>query len=310
MYRRPPRPDELYHFGRKGMKWYQHIFGPVQNGAKYSKSKEDDKSHITKTELIPKGSKLYRVTSKADEAKDGIKYMTFHDSDRNFYRSYGAEWIKQTNGLKDVNQLYEKTYVAKKDIKIPSTEHTYDVMKKVISQDVQNKIDAGKSFVEFEVLGKYSREMKDTLSDIYDGKKEVQKLLKDDNINKWYNLCYKPKVNDAIETMSGDDIPNAIMAMSAGFGTPRGTRLRNQVIDELKKEGYSAMTDFAGVGGHYGTPLETRQALILFDGNESINERYTAKLSDKKGSASEKEWYEWYKSAHKEHEKNSKKHKR
>lgn len=28
--------DELMHYGRLGMKWYQHIFGPVQSGAKYA----------------------------------------------------------------------------------------------------------------------------------------------------------------------------------------------------------------------------------------------------------------------------------
>lgn len=28
--------DELMHYGRLGMKWYQHIFGPVQAGAKYA----------------------------------------------------------------------------------------------------------------------------------------------------------------------------------------------------------------------------------------------------------------------------------
>lgn len=25
--------DELYHYGRKGMKWYQHIFGSIKTGA-------------------------------------------------------------------------------------------------------------------------------------------------------------------------------------------------------------------------------------------------------------------------------------
>ena len=29
--------EELYHYGRKGMKWYQHIYGPVQSVAKYAK---------------------------------------------------------------------------------------------------------------------------------------------------------------------------------------------------------------------------------------------------------------------------------
>ena len=29
--------EELYHYGRKGMKWYQHIYGPVQSIAKYAK---------------------------------------------------------------------------------------------------------------------------------------------------------------------------------------------------------------------------------------------------------------------------------
>lgn len=46
---------ELYHYGRKGMKWYQHIYGPVQSVAKYakkagSKMAEAKQKHDTKAE--------------------------------------------------------------------------------------------------------------------------------------------------------------------------------------------------------------------------------------------------------------------
>ena len=34
--------DYLAHYGRKGMKWYQHIFGRLQSHAKYTKQRKSD----------------------------------------------------------------------------------------------------------------------------------------------------------------------------------------------------------------------------------------------------------------------------
>ena len=44
LYQRPFRSDELYHYGRKGMKWYQSIYGSVKGTKNYVKSKIEEKT--------------------------------------------------------------------------------------------------------------------------------------------------------------------------------------------------------------------------------------------------------------------------
>lgn len=72
--------EELYHYGRKGMKWYQHIYGPVQSIAKYAKkagskmadakAKHDEKAaakwEVKKEKIIRSGNanKVRRISDK------------------------------------------------------------------------------------------------------------------------------------------------------------------------------------------------------------------------------------------------------
>ena len=269
MYTTPIRPDELYHFGVKGMKWYQHIFGDYQSNAKYSK-------YTGKTESIPEGAALYRVTVDRNEPTSGNKYMTYYQSDRDFYRGQGAAWIASVNN-KAPKDLHEKTYVTTKEIKIPSTDKTYDTLNKVIIEDAKKKTEAGKALADF-LLTNQGLESKSTkFSNAYDkdmkaGKDAALKYLKDPSSQMEYQFMYKPWVSDAVNTMSGKNKQAAIMAASAGFGSPRGAKLKTKVITELKKEGYNAMTDYAGVGGHFGWRREARQTLVVFDTEKSLKE--------------------------------------
>lgn len=60
------KPDELYHYGRKGMKWHQHIFGSDKNNVGARKNKK-------------KSSELDRLKQKAAErykAKSAEKQKT------------------------------------------------------------------------------------------------------------------------------------------------------------------------------------------------------------------------------------------
>ncbi len=61
--------DYLAHFGRKGMKWYQHIFGEFQSAAKYAKGKGNpaQKKAPAKTE---------KSVSKPKEKKQNHKKMS------------------------------------------------------------------------------------------------------------------------------------------------------------------------------------------------------------------------------------------
>lgn len=69
------RPDELYHYGRQGMKWYHHIFGPVQKIGKYaSKGASKLRKDLTPEERaeMRKNKKIAREERRAE--KEEFKY--------------------------------------------------------------------------------------------------------------------------------------------------------------------------------------------------------------------------------------------
>lgn len=41
--------DELMHYGRRGMRWYEHIYGKEQGHAKYANA---DKLEVIKKDLV------------------------------------------------------------------------------------------------------------------------------------------------------------------------------------------------------------------------------------------------------------------
>lgn len=63
--------DFLMHYGRKGMKWYQHIYGEVQSGAKYAQ-KGSSGVQTTKGQ-IQSSKKSVAKESKKENAKPEIK---------------------------------------------------------------------------------------------------------------------------------------------------------------------------------------------------------------------------------------------
>ena len=50
--------DYLAHYGRKGMKWYEHIFGRLQEHAKYNKSKKNEYKRLSDDELRTRINRL------------------------------------------------------------------------------------------------------------------------------------------------------------------------------------------------------------------------------------------------------------
>ena len=68
------------------------------------------------------------------------------------------------------------------------------------------------------------------------------------------------------------------------------------MISRLKKKGYNAMTDEAGVGGK-GGPREGVAPLIIFDGEKSLTEKSTSEISKKIETKASKNFNNWSKTA-------------
>lgn len=60
--------DDLYHYGRKGMKWYQHIFGETQSHAQYAK-KNKGLGNLSDDELKSKRDRLRLENEYLEEKK-------------------------------------------------------------------------------------------------------------------------------------------------------------------------------------------------------------------------------------------------
>lgn len=120
--------EELTHYGRKGMKWYQHIYGPVQAVAQYAKkakAKHDEKKQSkweTKKEAI----------IRSGDAKKIDKYKNYLSDD---------EMKRATNRLDSSGKL--NTAIGKKQV-----EKSKDMSAQEIINNFSNFAKNAKNIVE------------------------------------------------------------------------------------------------------------------------------------------------------------------
>lgn len=306
----------LKHHGTKGQHWgvrhYQNHDGSLTPegrihygvGQKRTASPDDisSKSYVT---TIPKGSILYRTTPNKKENLKGSKYVTYFQSDRNMYRGPGADWIASINGVRYGN-LREKQYKLKTDLKIPSREEMMKIYDETARKNSDKLVAAGKARAEWYLkndnLDKGAvnmlRSIEDGSLERAAGKKAVDGLLEDKNISAWYSR-YKAESVRKTDEIKNANLSDSYFLYSTAFGSSAGKQLKEDMISELKKRGYNAMTDEAGVGGHAGYSRETRQALIIFDMDEVAEEKKTKRLNERVYRKATSEYSEWYKEANK-----------
>lgn len=72
-WKRPLRPDELYHYGRLGMKWGQRIYSNNKSSSKHANNKIVDKKS-SKKKLITIGKKFVKWIFTEPEGYDSWQY--------------------------------------------------------------------------------------------------------------------------------------------------------------------------------------------------------------------------------------------
>lgn len=301
-----PPPDELYHFGVKGMRWgvrkdRRYV---TKGGSGYRHYNKVDK-HLGDRQLIRKGTKMYRMTTTENESGSGSTYVTFQDADRKFYRHY----ITNTTPS---GKAYEKEYVLNKDLSIPSRDEVKQAYAEAVQAIGKEYVDKSvKDMVLGDAAPNYER-----LSDVYwalarcdypeerpDGKYDI---IDEYVTGKKLLTATEKEIEDA-ETYGGQiatyehimrNVKDKTMSDFAyGMGSlTKNPRVKEHMIKTLSAKGYNAIVDEAGVGTITDTKdkqtarREGVAPLILFD--RSVLTEKGSTLYDSKNN---EQWNSMYK---------------
>ena len=217
---------------------------------------------------IPKGTTMYRASAYNDEKNQGSKYVTYIQSDRDLYRSskYGSQLMKN-QGKKLDSPLYEYKMTLKEDLHIPSKEEVQSIVEEFETHKNLDKIvkENGKAWVKnffHEGTWDFYQEIEN-----YEDR-PIDTFKNDNEINKYFHKKVEPTlVNEFVSRYKDEPIDKKFGYTVQSFGPSQYNR--NLMIKELKKRGYNAMVDEAGVGVIPNSP-EGVSPLIIFDSNKSL----------------------------------------
>ena len=304
---KPSEQLELYHHGIKGQKWGIRRFQRYPKGytgdgrfiAKAGGTFRHYKKiadHVHEDHVIPKGTKVYRMTMVDKETGEGSTYVTYQKADRDFYKL----WIAQNKEV-----TYEKEFKLAEDLNVPSRDTVRkayaDAIKDIGKKTVEN---AAKEFVIGDrVQGDWKsieKDYKKTLK-LVGGKEEnlgMRNLdentieLTNRKTGKAIGVRVSPdRLNQMIKYSDAKYSYDNIMGMvkdktmsdfAIGMGTiTHNPKLKEHMIKNLKSQGYNAMADEAGMGtitrgsGSKDVTREAVEPLIVFDRSSSLQEQKT-----------------------------------
>lgn len=263
-----PRRSGRYPYGSGDRPFQSLEKKDVKNAIKGKSRSEKFRSEHT----IPKGTTLYRTTIKPNEKIKGSTYITYMQPDRDLYR--GGAIRNQFGG--DV-KTYEREMVLKEDLNVPSRQHYRETMMKIVEENTKLVDEAVTSFWE-EVIPKGSIDRYEITTDWNTGKTN-EKL--------WDNF-----LEQQIKETKDLPLENAYSTFVMSLG--KAEKLKAQLIDTLKKEGYNAMVDEAGVGARVAEGIDP---LIVFDFDKSISSVSTREITADEEERARKEYADWQRRA-------------
>lgn len=127
--------DELCHSGRKGMKWYQHIYGEFQAGAKYAKENKGklleqnikngkDKANISPAEKVLKDTN--RIFDNTGTLVDQV-HTSLHPKKRRDLSSYTDQELRALINRATMENQYNNILDA------AETHRGYEITKDILS---------------------------------------------------------------------------------------------------------------------------------------------------------------------------------
>ena len=128
--------DRLEHHGVQGMKWgvrrYQNPDGTLTaEGKKRYGSVEKARSDPNNDWSLPKGTRVYRLTTKKNEPlNEGTKYL-YTDADKDIYEGAFTKFLKSTGSSK----IYKKEYETTEDLIAPSKNAGRAAVAELMSQN-------------------------------------------------------------------------------------------------------------------------------------------------------------------------------
>ena len=217
---------------------------------------------LLKEHTVQKGTTIYRVSTNSNEKLDGPTYVTYLENDRNLYR---GGWVRNHLGSDQAN---EYSYTLQQDIKVPSRQELYRTIDECIKDD----------------KGALRDGIAARLRVMYPKDSDVMKMLIKDTV------YHEAVIQNALKTYEHMNINQAAFYAAESFGENK--KLKDAVIDKLKKQGYNAIRDEASVGGQNKAQAFGEDPLILFD-SSVLKRNSVKKISESEEKLSSESFMKW-----------------
>ena len=301
----------LAHHGILGQKWgvrrFQNPDGSyTKEGIERYGKKNFKKGNVDRYQVIPKGTKFYRITTNDNETGSSSTYMSTNKKDAAFYTAY-------ITGNNPGKNSYKVTYKNNVDLKIPSQRVLKETEEKLLkNKKYRKEVDDGlKEFIfEGGAAGKKINEVKKDFNKVAKivNKKEkdiVDKGLTDDEFNKVVSAVNSGKLttseyNNALLYNKGQQrikgfmegpLSKATDFDKASLSLVKTPEFRKAIQTELEKQGYNAMMDESGLGRipRYNERLQSYQkgvynregfnTMIVFNPDSTFTRAKTQKIT-------------------------------